>query len=105
MTDLAKHIVEGMDHEPMENVDPHPKLFSDLEDDDTSENLFTLWQLGIVDAEWDDEESCTRWRLSHFGVELVERGLTRSYIYAMNREAETAVDAPGSLYVDPSEVR
>jgi len=92
--DIAERIVALCEHDPADNVDPHPKLFSDLDDDRTSSALFKLWQKGIVDAHWDGDAKATRWRLTHFGVELVERGLVRPYVEAL--EADIQIDAAPS---------
>lgn len=75
---LAEQIVEQLDTDPPTNVDPHPELFDDLEDDRLSSALFKLWQKGLLDAKYEDGE--TKWWLTEFGVELVESGLYRVYI-------------------------
>lgn len=95
-SEMAKHIVEAIDNDPPDNVDPHPELFSDLNDDGTSEALFKIWRKGVIDAEWDGEEGATRWRLSGFGVELHEKGLTRAYITALEDDVRLDAD-PGTL--------
>lgn len=98
----AEVIVDQLETEPPDNVDPHPRLFDDLEDDSMSQSLFKLWRKGIVDAEWDEEGEGTDWRLSHFGVELHEKGLTRAYIEATEQEVE--FDVSPNVLVDPEEV-
>lgn len=98
MRSVADRIVDRCDHDPPENVDPHPRLFSDLDDGRTSDALFKLWQKGIVDAEYDEVDEATRWRLSYFGVELIDRGLLGAYVHAL--EDKIQIDAPASLRVD-----
>lgn len=103
MSDRAQQILDACEHSPPENVDPHPKLFDDLEDDRTSNALFTLWQKGIVDAEWDEDGEGTDWWLTHFGAELCERGLVSAYVEATENSIE--MDVSPSILVDPEELR
>lgn len=103
MTGAADRIVELCEHDPADNVDPHPKLFSDLDDDSTSEVLFELWQKGLLDAEYDEDEESTLWRLTHFGVELCERGLVEAYCRAL--EGEFHFEASPATLIDPEVVR
>lgn len=58
----------------MSEYGPEGRLFSDLEDDRMSNNLGRLWQIGIVNAQWDEEEECTRWCLSEMAEEMYETG-------------------------------
>ena len=101
-TPAAQVIIDQLETEPPNNVDPHPRLFDDLEDDKTSDALFKLWRKGIVDAEWDEDGEGTDWRLSHFGVELHEKGLAWAYIHATENEIE--LDVQPSLLVYREEV-
>jgi hypothetical protein len=86
---LASAIVKQLDHDPPDNIDPHPKLFSDLSDGErVHTQLFKLWEIGVVNAEWDEDAQGTNWNLSHFGVELHEKGLARPYIEIMEAERQ-----------------
>jgi len=97
MKPTAERIVEKCDTDPPDNVDPHPKLFSDLDGGRLDEPLFDLWKMGVINAEWDEEDQATRWRLSEFGVELNERGLVRPYVASL--EGEVKIDAGPQAFV------
>lgn len=96
---VAQKIVDQCEHEPPDRIeDPHPDLFTDVEGERIDSALFKLWQKGIVDAEWDEEDQATRWWLTHFGVELCERGLLRRYVVALENDIQ--IDAtPASMEV------
>ncbi len=85
---VAEWIIEQCDTEPPTEVEGHPDIFSDLEDERVHNALLELWQIGVVDAEWDEEDEGTDWWLTEFGVELEERGLTRPYITATEEEIQ-----------------
>lgn len=99
----AEWIVQQCEHDPADNVDPHPDLFSDLDDDRLSDALFKLWRKGVVNAEWDEDEQATLWNLSHFGVEICERGLLRQYVEALENDIQ--IDAPPGAFVKDAEPR
>lgn len=99
--DLAEWVVDQCDTDPETNVDPHPKLFSDLEDDRPSEALFELWRKGVVDAEWDPEDEATRWWLTEFGVELNERGLVIHYVWALENDEQIQASFASMERIEP----
>lgn len=85
---VARQIVEQCEHDPPERGEPHPKLFSDLDDDGLSETLFILWQKGCLEAVWDESEQETKWGLTEFGAELCDRGLVRPYVHATEEDSQ-----------------
>jgi len=96
MTPLESFINE-MEHEPIENADPHPKLFSDLKRD-VEQTLFDLWQWGCLKAEWDAENNRTVWSMSDFGEEIIRKGVDEIYFEMMKNEEKYNQDiAPGPL--------
>lgn len=98
---LSEKIVAECDIDPETNVEPHPKLFSDYEDDRLSNALFKLWRKGVLNASWDEEAQETRTRLSEFGMELGERGLYRPYIEAVEYEIDLDVSPTAMEVMDP----
>ena len=84
--EVAEWIVDQCDADPPQNVPDNERMFSDLEDDRMSDALFKLWQKGVLEAHWDEEAGETAWNLTHFGVELNEKGLTRAYVMALEDE-------------------
>lgn len=101
MTELAQMIVDQLENDPPDHYDPHPKLFSDLEDKSLHDSLFKLWRKGILDAEWDPEEEGTDWWMTEFGVELHDAGLTRAYVTALEKEIQ--LDVGPDARVDPEQ--
>lgn len=98
-SDAVRQIVELCEHDPPDRAeDPHPKLFTDLEDDRIHSSLFKCWQKGLLHASWDEEHEETNWWLSSFGEELCERGLVRPYVEGL--EGELEIDAtPAAMEV------
>lgn len=85
MRKVAERILSWTKTNPPKRTDhPHPKLFSDMADEEAVNVLFKLWQKGIVDVEWDEEAEATRWKLTEFGRELHEEKLTVPYIAAVD---------------------
>lgn len=99
MTSVAEQLVESCEHDPPQDVDGHPKLFSDLDDDELPRILFELWRKGLLDAEYDEDAEETLWQLTAFGMELCERGLVEIYCRAVDQDVEIEV-GPSDL-VDP----
>jgi len=97
MKPTAERIVETCDADPPEDIDAHPKLFSDFDGRAIDEPLFKLFKKGVVDAEWDEDEQTTRYWLTEFGVELNERGLMLPYIASL--EGAIKADAGPQAFV------
>lgn len=97
----AEIVVEQCDADPIDNADPNPKLFSDLEDKSLHDSLFDLWQKGVLDAEWDDGDQETKWWLTEFGVELCERDLVEYYVRAVDEDIR--IDTAQPTLLDPLE--
>lgn len=66
--------------------DKDPRLFSDLDPEDVmSDRMFQLWQKDLVDAVWDEDEECTRWRLTELATQMYReqgRDAVEQYIRA-----------------------
>lgn len=88
MSDVAERIEQVCDADPPEDVDGHLDLFTDYDDDRVGDALFKLWQKGILEAEWDDDDQATVTWLTEFGDELHQRGLAESYINAVETDFE-----------------
>lgn len=100
--EIEQWVVEQCDRDPPERAkNPHPKLFSDFEKDRVSDALFRLWRKGLLYAEWDEEDQCTRHTLSHFGEEVCERGLLRTYVEAMESEGQIDATPPAMEVLEP----
>lgn len=83
---MANRIVEQCETSPPQEIDGHEDIFSDLEGEKMHDYLMKLWQMGLLDAQWNEDSEYTEWQATRFAVELREKGLLRAYIMAMQNE-------------------
>jgi len=79
---LRKVLEAACESNPSNNVDGHPRLFTDVSDAAGKKELKDLWQWGLVEAQWNETEERTEWKTSPFADELEAKGLQDLYVSA-----------------------
>ena len=52
-------------------------LFTDYDGDELGDRLVEMWQIGVLNARWNEDEQATEYGLSEFGIFLHEADLYR----------------------------